>query len=192
MPIVEQRTGVAFELKKGQKLKVIDIEGKQVSDLFCYIKGDYQDYLSNGRTFDYASKILLSTGDLLYSSKSKPMFKIIEDSNGSHDFLLTPCSHDTFSILYEDYQHRGCEGNLLHAFKEYDENFKETCLPATFNIFMNVPISSKGQIEVIEPTTIAGDFITFEALDDLIVGLTSCSAPQSNGGSFKPIKYEVI
>ena len=191
MQKIKKRSGIAFSLKKGPRLKVVDIEGKQVSDFFCFLEGNYDEYLSNGRTMDYASKILFSEGDILYSSMSTPMVKIIEDTARVHDFLLTPCSHDTFSILYDGYEHRGCEGNLIEAFKTYDSTFPCKSLPATFNIFMNVPVKPDGKIDVIEPTTKAGDYIVFEALEDLVVGLTSCSAPQSNGGSFKEIAFEI-
>src|SRR6478736_3226906 len=100
MNVISPRTGAGFELKKGQKLKVVDVKGEQVSDFFCFMKDDPKDYLSSGRTLDYLSKLIPTAGDILYSSKSRPMAKIIEDSVGRHDFLLTPCSRDTFKIIY--------------------------------------------------------------------------------------------
>jgi uncharacterized protein YcgI (DUF1989 family) len=44
---------------------------------------------------------------------------------------------------------------------------------------------------VLPPLSKAGDRITFRAEQDLIIGLTACSAYSSNGGSFKPIDYLV-
>ena len=41
------------------------------------------------------------------------------------------------------------------------------------------------------PLSKAGDRIVFEAHMDLVIGLTACSALQSNNGSFKPIDVEV-
>lgn len=191
MNIINPRSGVSFELKKGEKLKIIDLQGEQVSDFFCFFKDDPTDYLSNGRTLDYLSKIFINEGDILYSSKSKPMAQIIEDTVGRHDFLLTPCSRDTFTIIYGDQNpHHGCEGNLLHHFKEL--GIHQESLPTTFNIFMNVVLNEKGQLTVAPPISKAGDFIIIEALDNLLVGLTACSALQSNNGSFKPIGMEII
>lgn len=190
MNVINPRSGISFELKKGQKLKVIDIKGEQVSDFFCFFRNDPEDYLSNGRTLDYLSKIFIGAGDTLYSSKSLPMARIIEDKVGRHDFLLTPCSKETFSIIYGDKNpHHGCEGNLLHHFKELGI-YKES-LPTTFNIFMNVLINEKGELTVAPPTSKAGDYVIIEALDDLLIGLTACSALQSNNGSFKPIGFEI-
>ncbi|MBC7395871.1 MAG: urea carboxylase-associated family protein, partial [Bdellovibrionales bacterium] len=115
----------------------------------------------------------------------------VEDTVGRHDFLLTPCSKDTFRIIYDDPDpHRGCEGNLLDAFQKY--GITRPSLPVTFNLFMNVLISPEGVLTVAPPRSKAGDYIIIEALEDLIVGLTACSAPQSNNGSFKPIAYEIL
>lgn len=191
MKIIPPRHGASFELKKGERLKITDIHGEQVSDFFCFFKDDIEDYLSSGRTLDYLSKIFVANGDTLYSSKSRPMAKIIEDKVGRHDFLLTPCSKDTFKIIYQDHNpHHGCEGNLLQNLK--DLGIELNALPSTFNIFMNVVIDQKGHLTVAPPKSRAGDYIVIEALGDLLVGLTACSALQSNNGSFKPIGYEIV
>jgi uncharacterized protein YcgI (DUF1989 family) len=42
------------------------------------------------------------------------------------------------------------------------------------------------------PKSKAGDFVDFVAQMDLLIGLTACSAEQSNNYSFKPIEYEVF
>ena len=58
---------------------------------------------------------------------------------------------------------------------------------------MNVAVDGdSGALAVLPPLSKPGDRIAFVALMDLIVGLTACSAPQSNNGSFKPIEYEVV
>jgi hypothetical protein len=57
---------------------------------------------------------------------------------------------------------------------------------------MNVQFDQEGNLKVLPPQSGKGDFIILEALMDLIVGMTACSAPDSNGGSFKTIGYEII
>ena len=58
--IIPPRSGIAFELKKGQRIKVVDIEGEQVSDFVCFNADDRAEYLSSGRTIDYAETIYLT------------------------------------------------------------------------------------------------------------------------------------
>lgn len=86
------RSGRAFQIKKGQYLTVIDPLGGQVSDLLAFNAVDTKEVLSSGRTLDYASRIYLTTGDVLYSNRSNVMLRIKADTVGKHDFLLTPCS----------------------------------------------------------------------------------------------------
>lgn len=188
---IAPRSGTSLELKAGELLTVIDPKGEQVADLVAFNAHDYKEVISSGRTLDYASKLFITTGDLLYSNRSRVMLRIVEDTVGRHDFLLTPCSRDTFRIIYGDEApHQGCFGNLSEAFSPY--GIDPDAIPVSFNIFMNVAVHGEtGRLDVLPPLSKPGDHITFHAEMDLVVGLTACSAPQSNNGSFKPIEFEV-
>lgn len=188
---IPPRSGAAFTLNRGQMLTVIDPEGRQVSDLLAFARDDLREVISSGRTLDYANRIYLTTGDRLYSNRSNVMLDIVEDTVGRHDFLLTPCSKDTFRIIYGDTDpHRGCFGNLAAALEPY--GVEPDSIPVAFNCFMNVPVDgATGAFTVEPPLSKAGDFIRFRAEMDLVVALTACSALQSNGGSFKPIQYRI-
>ncbi|WP_232630326.1 DUF1989 domain-containing protein [Methylobacterium sp. Leaf118] len=188
---IAPRSGAAFTLDRGQRLTVIDPRGEQVADLLAFNRHDLGEVLSSGRTLDYASRIYLTTGDPLYSNRSNVLLRIVEDTVGRHDFLLTPCSADTFRILYGDAQpHRGCFGNLAAALAPY--GIAPDHIPVAFNCFMNVPVDSEtGRLTVEPPLSRAGDRIVFEAECDLVIGLTACSALQSNNGRFKPIHYRI-
>src|SRR5690349_6660221 len=100
--VIAPRSGTAFELKAGQILNVIDPRGEQVADLVAFSADDHKEAISSGRTLDYASKIFITSGDVIYSNRSREMLRITEDTVGRHDFLLTPCSRDTFRIIYGD------------------------------------------------------------------------------------------
>lgn len=188
---IAPRNGTAFTLKRGEQLTVFDPEGGQVSDLLAFSTHDTREVISNGRTLDYASKLCLTTGDPLYSNRSNIMLRIVEDTCGRHDFLLTPCSKDTFRIIYgHDDPHPGCFGNLAEALAPY--GIEPDQIPCAFNCFMNVQIDAKTLNFTVEaPLSKAGDRIGFVAEMDLIIGLTACSAGMSNGGTFKPIRYHV-
>jgi len=188
---IQPRSGVSFVLKKGMRLKVIDLQGEQVADFICYNLHDKAESLSSGRTIDYAETIFLTTGHPFYSNRSNVMFEMVEDTVGRHDFLLTPCSAEMFRIIYgHTHPHRGCFGNLCDALKEY--GIPSDSIPTTFNIFMNVTVDGDtGKVAVLPPKSKAGDYVVLEAKMDLIVGLTACSAEMSNNYAFKPIGYEI-
>jgi uncharacterized protein YcgI (DUF1989 family) len=187
---IAPRSGVAFTLDKGQSLTVIDPQGSQVADLLAFYRHDVREVISNGRTLDYEETIRLSVGHRLWSNRSRVLLEIEADMVGLHDFLLTPCSIDTFVHFYPDKPvHRGCFGNLAEALAPF--GVEPDAIPVAFNVFMNVPVGADGRVGVLPPASKAGDFIRFRAQEDLVIGLTACSAYASNGGSFKPIDYRV-
>ncbi|MFS2047673.1 DUF1989 domain-containing protein [Variovorax sp. Varisp41] len=187
---IPPQSGVAFTLRGGQILRINDPFGEQVADLYAFAQDDHSCSLSSGRSIDYASKIYLTKGDLLYANNSRPMFRIVEDTVGRHDFLLTPCSQEMFEILYQHHGHHpSCFENLYRAFEPY--GIRPDQIGTTFNVFMNVGVTATGEVQVKPPISRAGDFIELCAEMDLICGLTACSAENSNNGSFKPIDYEI-
>lgn len=188
--IIAPRSGTAFTLERGQVLRVIDPGGTQVSDLLAFAADDVRETLSNGRTFDYEETLRMGAGNRLWSNRSQIMLSIVEDTVGTHDFLLTPCSEATFRHFYpEQPVHRGCFGNLAEALAPF--GIEPDQIPCAFNVFMNVPVAPDGKLRVDPPVSKPGDYIRLRAEMDLIIGLTACSAYASNGGSFKPIHFEI-
>lgn len=186
-------SGAVFHLHQGQRLRVIDPKGEQVSDLMAFAKGDPAHWLSSGRTFDYEETIRLTTGHQLWSNRSEPMLTIVEDTCGVHDFLLAPCSPEMYTLLYElpeDHDHPSCLINLARLLGPMGMNRDQ--VPTTFNIFMNVPVHSDGSLAVQPPKSQPGDYITFRAEQDLVIGLTACAAEGTNNGRLKPIDYELL
>lgn len=187
---LEPQTGAAFELQRGEILRVIDLEGEQVADLTACNRADKSEWLSSGRSIDYANTIYLTTNHILYSNRSRPMLTIVSDDVGRHDFLLTPCSAETFQIIYKhEGHHPSCLENLAMHLKQF--GISPDAIPTTFNIFMNVEIAADGALRILPPRSRAGDAITLRAEMDLVVGLTACSAELSNNYKFKPIGYEM-
>ena len=162
-----------------------------MNDASSLAKNATAEAISSGRTFDYADRIYLTKGDPLYSNRSNIMLRIVEDTVGRHDFLLAPCSREMFRIIYGDTEpHQGCFGNLANALAPF--GIAADAIPTAFNCFMNVPVDGvTGAFKVLPPLSKAGDSITFRAEMDLIIGLTACSAGQSNNFSYKPIHYEI-
>ncbi len=188
---IAAQCGTAFTLRAGDVLRVCDPLGEQVADLFAFKDGAPACSLSSGRSIDYAGKIYLSTGDVLYANDSRKMFTIVADSVGRHDFLLTPCSQEMFNKLYHWHGHHpSCFENLCTAFGPH--GIQPQQIATTFNIFMNVVVDADGTVRVLPPASRAGDFIELRAEMDLVCGLTACSAEQSNNGVLKPIDYGIV
>lgn len=180
------QTGTAFVLGHGDVLEIIDVEGEQVADLTAFAVDDPTEWLSSGRTIDYANTIYVTTGHTLYSNRSRPMFTIVADAVGRHDFLLAPCSPEMFATLYKTTGHHpSCFDNLARALAPL--GIAPNAIPTTFNVFMNVDVLASGELRIQPPRSRAGDSIVLRAEMPLIVGVTACSAELSNNGRFKPI-----
>ena len=187
---IAPQTGTGFTIAAGELLAIIDPQGEQVADLMSFAQADVREWLSSGRTIDYANTIYLTAGHVLYSNRSRPMWTIVEDTVGRHDFLLTPCSPETFYIIYKTTGHHpSCFENLSRALEPF--GIAPDTIPTTFNVFMNVEVGASGELAILPPRSKARDHILLRAEMDMIVGVTACSAELSNNGTFKPIEVEL-
>lgn len=188
---LEPQTGTALIVKQGEWLEVIDPQGEQVSDLISFALDNRSEWLSSGRTIDYANTIYLTTGNILYSNRSRPMWTIVEDTVGRHDFLLTPCSLEMFRMLYRvSGHHPSCFENLARSLEPF--GIAPDAIATTLNIFMNVEVQPSGELRILPPRSRAGDRFVLRAEMDLVVGITACSAELSNNGRFKPIDVRLL
>ena len=188
---LQAQTGTAFTVKKGQIIRVIDVEGEQVADLVCFDREKPGGYLSSGHTIDYAGKLYLSTGDILYSNNSKPMFTILNDTVGRHIFLYAPCSQEMFKITYNITEpHPNCLNNLVNNLAPY--GIKAGQIHTSFNIFMNITISRQGEITIKPPLSKPGDYIDLRAETDLIIAIAACSCGTCNNFNCTPIDVEIL
>ncbi len=189
--ILSAQSGTAVELRKGDRLEIIDMEGGQVSDVFCVRKEDRTERLSAGRSIDYNDGIFLGVGSVIYSNRSNPLLTILADSCGRHDFLLPPCSLRMFNLVAGNSEHHpSCHENLSLSLGRYGISADE--ISTCFNVFMNVEVDGKGALKIRPPLSRSGDSVVFRAEEDLIVGMTACSHEETNGGTCKPIAYQII
>jgi hypothetical protein len=187
---LEPQTGIGFAVQRGQVIRVIDVDGEQVSDMVCFAEGDTQEYLSSARSIDYSGKIYFSKGDILYSNLSNPMLTITTDRVGKHDFLFAPCSQEMFRISYGVTDpHPNCLDNLATNLKPF--GIQSAQIPVAFNIFMNTSVSEQGEIVINPPLSQEGDYIDLRAEMDLIVAVSACAAGKCNNYRCTPIAVEV-
>jgi uncharacterized protein YcgI (DUF1989 family) len=187
---IDPQSGIAFTVKQGQVLRVIDVAGEQVADLICFAEEGIEESLSAGHTTDYNGKLFFSKDDILYSNRSNPMLKIVADKVGKHVMLYAPCSQEMFARSYGATEsHPNCLDNLVNNFKSYGIRAYQITIP--LNIFLNIDISNEGKIEIHPPLSRAGDHIDLQAEMDLIVGVTACSAGLCNNYHCTPIDIEI-
>ena len=188
--IVSPGGGAGVKLARGARIRLIDIEGGQTGDLMAFSL-DGRERLSNGRSFDYNGKLLLSTGDVLWSDLSNPMLMIVADDVGRHDFLYASCSIEMYRMQYGvTGYHANCSDNLRAALREL--GIEPDSVPTTaFNFFMNVEVQPDGRLKILPPKCRKGDSMVLRAEMDLAIAVSACPAGTCNDGPPRSLAFEV-
>ena len=186
--IIPASSGMKIEVRKGQKIAVIDIEGGQVVDFFAEMTGNPNEFLSTGVTIDCNESLERKVGDILYTNRYQPMMKILSDDVGEHDLLHPCCRPEMYDFFYHNGEgHPNCFDNINHALEE------QRAIIVPVNLFMHTKIGADGSISVEAPISKAGDKIVLEALQDITLGVAACSVLESkcNSGKCSPIQIVI-
>ena len=199
--VIPPKHGYALEVKKGQFLRVVDVMGKQVSDMVVFNKGNLKEKYAawfSGLGQGTAGKIPrgITVGDILYSSKQRPMMTITQDTpvpGGIHDLFGGMCSRRGYERRGAEVpEGGGCWDLLGKAVEPYGIAQEE--IAQAFNIFMNThndPVT--GELVIKEPVSRPGDFVEFRAEMDCIVAMTVCPFHgPCNGWVITPLQVQVL
>ena len=186
--IIPACSGMKIDVKQGQSITVIDIEGRQVVDFFAEVNGNVNEFLSTGVTIDCNESLKLNVGDIIYTNLYRPMIKVITDDVGEHDLLHPCCRPEMYDFFYHNgEEHPNCFDNINRVLDE------QRAVIVPVNLFMHTKISTNGSISVEEPVSKAGDKIVLKALMDITLGVAACSVSESkcNRGTCSPVKIVV-
>jgi uncharacterized protein YcgI (DUF1989 family) len=187
---VKARTGASFPVARGGRFRIVDVEGRQVSDLVVFLKADLTERLSPGNTRKLNGAVKISRGATLYSTKCRPLLTITGDTVGEHDLLFSSCSADDYRVRFGlTTPHASCLGILTEVLASH--GIPEAMIPDPFNVFQHSRIDPASfRLETLEPRSRAGDHIELEAREDCLVALTACPQDQNpcNGWTITDIR----
>lgn len=186
-------SGHAFEIPKGKRFRVVDVEGKQVSDLVAFLNQDRTERSSPANTRKLNHTLKITTEGIIYSTKCRSLLKITADSVGEHDLIFSSCSEYDYRVRFGfTTYHNSCLSILTNRLAPY--GLLEHQIPDPFNIFQRTAIGPDGSIETLEPRSKAGDFIEFQAEEDCLMALTACPQDQNpcNGWKVTDIKLIIL
>ncbi len=178
-------TGRALNVKEGQSIIIIDLEGGQVVDFFAESAQYPHEFLSTGVTIDCNNSLKLNVDTTIYTNLYRPMFKLVEDDVGEHDLLHPCCRPEMYDFFYHNGQgHPNCLENINSSLAE------SRPIIHPINFFMFTKIETDGRISVESPVSKPGDRVKLKALMDVRLGVAACSVSESlcNGGKCTPIK----
>ncbi|GGP19058.1 urea amidolyase associated protein UAAP2 [Silvimonas iriomotensis] len=167
-------------VKKGQTLRIVDLEGNQAADVLFYNGNDISEHYSATETMLRQGGIYLTTGTTLYSCDANPMLTIVADTCGRHDTLGGACAAESNTVRYalqKKYMH-SCRDNYLLAMQHADIGLTKRDLVPNINFFMNVPVTEAGALKFDDGVSGPGKYVELRAEMDVWVLISNC--PQLN------------
>src|ERR1041385_3391745 len=80
------RTGKGFRMRRGELIRITDLEGQQPADFWALNAADIYEHLSCEHTKPSIEKLFPRVGDAAYTTHRRPIVTLIEDqSPGQHD-----------------------------------------------------------------------------------------------------------
>ena len=188
---LEARGFMAIELSASQILRIEDLEGAQCSGLVFYNLHDFDERYSPANTVNLNRHIYLGQGCHLYSTWSRKMLTIVEDTVGRHDCICGSCSPELNTLRYGDRAigKRTCRENLEDALAPY--GIRPTDIPYSFNNFMNFAVAESGEISYGETLSKPGDYIHLQANMDVLVGISNCPQELNEANAFHPTPLRI-
>ena len=178
-------------VRKGQVLRITDLEGQQAVDFLCYNAADPQERYHAPNTLKAAGTIFLTTGHALYSDIAQPIFTIVEDQFGGHDTIGGCCSAPSNEMLYGVKDCPGCRENFLTALARHGLGRKD--IVPNINWFMRVPVTEEGGAAIASAISPPGCQVALRAEMDALAVISNCPQVNNPCNGFKPtpIKVEI-
>src|SRR6187399_2386637 len=178
--IVDSGSGFSRTIRRGETLRIIDLEGNQAVDTLFFDAHDPTDRYSAPDTIREQGNIYLTTGTRLISSEGNVLLTIVADTCGRHDTLGGACAAESNQVRYaldKKYMH-SCRDNFLLEIQERRPELSLRDLTANINFFMNVPVSPEGELHFDDGISAPGRYVEMRAESDVIVLISNC--PQLN------------
>ena len=187
--------GKAIPVAVGSLIRVTDVQGTQIGDVFAVSQKDHSEFLSPSITRAVHARLFPKVGDVFWTNAHQPILTFVEDrSPGIHDMLFASCDRQLFEALGVEGYHANCRDNYLGAAAEI--GIGHGIVPDPVNIFQNTPVESNAELSVHMTPSRPGDYVTFRAEMDIFFILTACSCDiglnNINGGVSTPLRIDVF
>lgn len=195
--VVPGYAGRALRVAAGSTIRVVDVEGCQIGDLFALCADKPAEILSPAITRLVNFTPFPRIGQSFYSNRRRRLLTILEDTSpGVHDMTFAPCDGE----LYREYgagdNHSNCRDNFFRAMQSLGVAVANH--PDPINVFQNTPVNPGGSYTIGMALSRAGDYLALRVEADLILALTACSVDipfdgvQANGGRSTPLRLDVL
>jgi len=196
--VVKAGEPLVHEIRKGEVIRIVDLEGNQAVDTLFYNADDYADRYSAQDTIRTQASLYLTTGTKLISTRRNHMLTIVADTCGRHDTLGGACSKESNQTRYaiEKRPMHACREVFLkgaHAWSlKTDKDLDKRDLTANINFFMNVPVTPDGKLTFEDGVSDAGKYVELRAEMDVLLVISNCPQLNNPCNAYNPTPVEVL
>jgi urea carboxylase-associated protein 1 len=177
-------------LKKGQRVRFIDLHGLQALDFLCYNADDPSDRYNASNTMKLAKNIFITKGVSLWSDRAVKLMTVVEDSCGFHDTIGGCCSSEMNMLRYGKTPVTNCRDTFEKALKPF--GLTRGDIATNLNFFMYVPVNPDGEMAIVDGRSKAGDYIDLVADHDVICVASNCVQIFNPCNGFDPTPVRAI
>ncbi len=174
---VDKATARSYEVRAGEYIQVIDVEGKQCSDFLAFHRAKLEDGVERGLDSTVTRTLMgnaYPTPGLhgkFYDVDMDPLVEVVRDTVGRHDTFALACT----AKYYEDMGypgHTNCTDNFNGQLDPYGIAPRRGW-PA-LNFFYNTSFDSTMVMTMDEPWSRPGDYVLLRAMTDLVCASSAC------------------
>jgi urea carboxylase-associated protein 1 len=174
----------------GNRLRIIDLEGRQAVDFMVYDVADYENRYNAANTLKFNGTIFIGKGSRLYSDRAEVLMTVVDDTLGYHDTIGGCCSTEANHIRYGIPDTPSCRNNFIAALAEHGLGPRD--LPANVNFFMYVPVREDGSTAILEGMSEPGDYVDLHAERGVLAVVSNCPQVYNPCNGWIPTPIRIV
>jgi aminomethyltransferase len=174
---IDKATASSYEIKQGEYIQIIDVQGRQCSDFLAFHAAKLQNGIERGldatvtRTLMGNAYPMPGLQGKFYDLDMDPLVEVVRDTVGRHDTFALACQ----AKYYDDFGYPGhvnCTDNFNRALDPFIIAPRKGW--EALNFFYNTAFDSNMQLVSDEPWSRPGDYVMLRAMTDLVCASSAC------------------
>lgn len=192
--IVEAGDSFVYEIRRGQTVRIVDLEGNQAVDTLFYNAHDYADRYSAQDTIREQGNLYLTTGTRLMSTEGNVLLTITADTCGRHDTLGGACAQESNMVRYaiEKRPMHACRQSFMKAIQHWKHGLEKRDITSNINFFMNVPVTPEGVLTFADGVSEAGKYVELRAEMDVLMLVSNCPQLNNPCNAYNPTPVQIL
>jgi len=192
--VVEAGDSFVHEIRRGQVVRIVDLEGNQAVDTLFYNARDYADRYSAQDTIREQGNLYLTTGTKLMSTEGHVLLTITADTCGRHDTLGGACAQESNMVRYaiEKRPMHACRQSFIKGIQHWKHGLEKRDITSNINFFMNVPVTPDGGLTFEDGVSEAGKYVELRAEMDVLMLVSNCPQLNNPCNAYNPTPVQIL